>query len=326
MTWGAVALVSAGTSLVSGYMGAEAAKSAAGTQARAAESAAQSQLQATRESNQLVRDMYTSNLGLQRPGIRAGQTALAALTGGLGLNVDYGRPTAGPSMSSVAGSQPQYINSQGQTVDANGNVIQRVESGLPDTSQYGATPEELQAASGQYANKFTETFKPSDLTTDPSYQFRLREGLRALQARGAATGMLQTGQGLRDISDYAQESASQEYGNAYNRFMKNQEALYNRLSDIAGVGQRSTENATASGTRAAETVGATTIAGQRAASEYSTTAAAARAAGTVGSTQAYTNAANQGINNWMTLQYLKGRTPTVGEAQPAGVNPVSTIG
>lgn len=307
MTWGAVA-TGAGT-VLGGILGSSSAQSAAETQANAAREAAQAQLQATRESNQLQQQMYLSNLGLQRPGIQAGQTALAALTGGLGLNVNYNRATPiGPSGITPTTGQPTYINSQGQTVDSTGKVVTPMQT-MPDVSQYGATPQEQQQASQQFAGQFQKTFNPSDLTTDPSYKWRLEQGLKALQARGAATGMLQTGQGLRDITDYSQGLASTEYQSAYDRFMKNQEALYGRLAGIAGIGQGAVSGAGQLGQSVATNVGQATIGGARAASDYLTSGAAARAAGTVGSTQALTGGLNQAGQNWITLQYLNKLNP-----------------
>jgi hypothetical protein len=47
------------------------------------------------------------------------------------------------------------------------------------------------------------------------------------------------------------QSASQEYGSAYDRFMRNQEALYSRLSGLAGIGQQATGAATGAGASAA---------------------------------------------------------------------------
>jgi hypothetical protein len=51
------------------------------------------------------------------------------------------------------------------------------------------------------------------LFADPSYQFRLGEGERALQQSAAARGVLRTGGTLKDILGYGQNFASQEYGN-----------------------------------------------------------------------------------------------------------------
>jgi hypothetical protein len=289
-----LALAAFGGGALSSILGSRSANRAADIQAQSAREAAQAQLQAGRESNQLVREMYERNLGLQAPGIRTGQMALSALSSGLGL---------GPSQA-----QQQQAGMGGAPI--------------------GATQEELAASGSPYAGRFTETFKPSDLNLDPSYQFRLNEGLKALQARGAATGMLQTGQGLRDITDYSQQAASQEYGSAYDRFMRNQEALYSRLSGLAGIGQQATGAATGAGAQAAQNIGQTTIGAQRAASDFSTSGAAARAGGIVGGTQALTGGLQGGVQDWMTLQYLN-RMPgvsSVGAPQQMGVPPVSSIG
>jgi hypothetical protein len=58
---------------------------------------------------------------------------------------------------------------------------------------------------------------PSDVTLDPSYQFRVNEGQRALEHSAAARGTLRTSGTLQDIVDYGQEAASQEYGNIFKR-------------------------------------------------------------------------------------------------------------
>lgn len=311
--------LSGGVNALTGIAGSRSARRAGEMQAQAAREAAQAQLTAGRESNELVRQMYMQNLQLQQPALQTGQMALSALGGAMGLRPQYQQqPAVAPQMG---GGAPTYTNAQGQTVDAQGNVVQQMPS--LGGGQYGATPEELQQAGGQFAGQLTQTFKPSDLTQDPSYQFRLNEGMRAIQARGAATGMLQTGQGLRDISDYGQQSASQEYGSAYDRFMRNQEALYSRLSGLAGIGTQAAGAAGQAGMQAGQTMGATTVGAARAGSEYLTSGAAAQAAGRVGSTQALAGAGQSGMQDWMTLQYLN-RMPqtgqsTVGAPQPMGM-------
>jgi len=55
------------------------------------------------------------------------------------------------------------------------------------------------------------------MLVDPSYQFRLSEGQRALDASAAARGTLRTGGHLQDTLGYGQQFASQEYGNIYDR-------------------------------------------------------------------------------------------------------------
>jgi hypothetical protein len=52
---------------------------------------------------------------------------------------------------------------------------------------------------------------------DPSMQFRIDRGTNALQSSAAARGGLLSGATLKGVNDYAQNVASQEYGNAFNR-------------------------------------------------------------------------------------------------------------
>lgn len=55
-------------------------------------------------------------------------------------------------------------------------------------------------------------------TSDPGYQFRLKEGERALANSKAAQGVSRTGGTLKDFLSYGQNAASQEYGNVYDRY------------------------------------------------------------------------------------------------------------
>lgn len=56
-----------------------------------------------------------------------------------------------------------------------------------------------------------------DVFNDPSYQFRLNEGLKALERSAAARGTLRTGNTLEDLMRYGQDYASTEYGKAVDR-------------------------------------------------------------------------------------------------------------
>jgi len=73
-----------------------------------------------------------------------------------------------------------------------------------------------------------------DVTQDPGYQFRLEEGLGAIERSAAARGMQLSGATLKDIGQYSQGLASQEYGAAYSRAenLRNQ-----RLNMLMGLGQ-----------------------------------------------------------------------------------------
>ena len=85
----------------------------------------------------------------------------------------------------------------------------------------------------------------ADLEFDPGYQFRLSEGQRALERSAAARGGLQGGGTLRALTRYSQGEASQEYANAFDRFMRQQEGRRSTLAGLAGYGAQA--GATAAG-------------------------------------------------------------------------------
>ena len=72
---------------------------------------------------------------------------------------------------------------------------------------------------------------PGDITTDPSYLFRLEEGRKALERSASARGVLRTSGTLKDILDYGQGAASQEYENIFNRGLQTWGAQYQGQKD-----------------------------------------------------------------------------------------------
>jgi hypothetical protein len=58
---------------------------------------------------------------------------------------------------------------------------------------------------------------PNGIFSDPSYQFRMDQGRKALEQSAAGKGVLRTGGTLKDILAYGQNMASQEYGNIFDR-------------------------------------------------------------------------------------------------------------
>ena len=129
---------------------------------------------------------------------------------------------------------------------------------------------------------------------DPSYQFRLGEGLKALDRQAAARGGLISGGALKAAQRYGQDFASQEFGNAYNR-----------LAGLAGVGQ----TATGAQSNAAGQFGTN-------AGNLMTSAGAARASGYVGGANALTGGLNQYLNYTQNQNLLNrfGNQPSTGVA------------
>lgn len=133
--------------------------------------------------------------------------------------------------------------------------------------------------------RFNRSFSMSDFTQDPGYQFRLQEGQKALERAGAAKGMTLSGAQSKALQSYGQGMASQEYGNAYNRWNQDQSTQFNRLASMAGLGQTANAANQASGTNAANNIGQNQLATGN-----------ANAAGWIGGTNAVTNGVNQYLN------------------------------
>jgi len=130
--------------------------------------------------------------------------------------------------------------------------------------------------------------------TDPGTQFRFDQANKALERSAAAKGNLMSGGTLKALAGYNQDMASQEYGNAYNRWKSNQDTTYNRLAGLAGLGQTSTQ--------------ATGQAGQNyanAAGQYGIGGAQAIASGNIAGANAIASGFNNGVNNWMQYQQLQ---------------------
>jgi hypothetical protein len=80
-------------------------------------------------------------------------------------------------------------------------------------------------------------FGTANFQQDPSYQWRFGQGQQAVMANAAARGGIQSGQTLKDLTSFGQGLASTEYQNAFNRYQTQQNAVYNRLANLAGSGQ-----------------------------------------------------------------------------------------
>lgn len=72
---------------------------------------------------------------------------------------------------------------------------------------------------------------------DPSYNFRLQQGNLATTNLANQSGGLVGGNALQGLTNYGQNLASTEYGNAFNRFQTQRTGIYNTLAGIAGIGQ-----------------------------------------------------------------------------------------
>ncbi len=147
---------------------------------------------------------------------------------------------------------------------------------------------------GEMQPQFTHSFDANDLKTNlaPNYDFQLQQGLGAVKNAGNMQTGLLSGNTLKGINDYAQNFAGNAYQNAFNNYSANQTNIFNRLSNIAGLGQTANANTGSQSVQAAGNIGNAQMAG-----------GAAQAAGTVGSANALTGGANNALG-WYTLGNL----------------------
>jgi len=117
------------------------------------------------------------------------------------------------------------------------------------------------AAGGEFGSAMPFDFQ-YDPNADPGTAFRMAEGVKALDRSAAARGGLLSGATLKGVQGYGQNLGSQEYNNAFNRYVTGFNAntgernqLYNRLAGVAGTGQTATNQIGAQGANMASNVG-----------------------------------------------------------------------
>lgn len=106
----------------------------------------------------------------------------------------------------------------------------------------GAT-NQLAALFGQ-GGAYTQQPTMAELQMDPGYAFRFQQGEQAMRNAARSGGLAGSGGALKAATRYGQEAGSQEYTNAYNRFMANRAAATQGLQNLAGTGAGAAGTAT----------------------------------------------------------------------------------
>jgi hypothetical protein len=144
----------------------------------------------------------------------------------------------------------------------------------------------------------------SDFEKDPGYQFRMDEGIKAIDRSAAARGGLNSGRTLKALSRFGQDTASGEYQNAYNRFNNDRNSKYNKLAGMAGVGQTANSQLAQAGSQMAGGLRNNANAFANNTMGAANASAAARMAGANANSQMIGNIANAGMNTWMNYQMM----------------------
>lgn len=187
--------------------------------------------------------------------------AAGMMAGGLGLG-------ALGSMFGSSGAKKQLALMR-EALDYQKGIDKRnfdYQKGIDDRS-YGDLGQYRQFGGDQLnqLGSFMQDKNPSNYL-DPGYGFRLKSGSDAIMGNAAANGLLQSGDTLRALTQYGQDMGSQEYGNAFNRWLG--EGQFRQ--GLAGMGQ----NAAVQGGQLANQGAATiTQGGNQAAANISNTSA-----------------------------------------------------
>lgn len=204
--------ISAGTNILGGIFRGNAAKDAATIQVNAANAAGTELKDTAAQVN---------------PGILASAAAAAGST-----NETAAR---GAEEVSLQGKQARD-NAQAAALTANAGLdpYTKAGEGATNTLSAGLAP----------GGDFNKTPTLSDLQIDPGYKFRLDQGTEALTRSAAAHGGVGGGGFAKDLNNYVQGSASQEYQNAFNRF---ETSTQNRFSNLDAVSREGQTAATTAG-------------------------------------------------------------------------------
>ncbi len=145
------------------------------------------------------------------------------------------------------------------------------------------------------------SFDTEDFFNDPSYDFRMQEGVNALDRSAASRGRVLSGAQDKAVTRYGSNLASTEYGNAYNRAMNEYNTKLAKEQSMAGVGQSATNLVSQAGMNTAAQTGQNTMAGVSSANALNMAGAQATAQGYGG----VASSLNQGMGNYLLSQQTK---------------------
>lgn len=219
----------------------------------------------------------------------------SAVVGGVAAN------SAAKSGSKAAGkASDTQLQAQRESNEMQWDMYEQNRKDLEPWRKAGITALGQLGTGLRTGGEFNRNFGLSDFEADPGYAFRQSEGQKAIDNSAAARGSTLSGATLKALSRFGQDTASAEYGNAYNRWNNDVSNRFNRISGVAGTGQQATQQIGQYGQTTANTVaqGNTNTANNVAGNTIG--AGNARASGYVG----IANAANAGVGNYLTLASL----------------------
>jgi len=93
--------------------------------------------------------------------------------------------------------------------------------------------------------ELTRRFSMADYEEDPGLAFRREQGEQAINRNALARGRFNSGSALKELQRYNSGLASQEFGNAFERWRAQSADIAGRLGGASGIGQRAVESGNA---------------------------------------------------------------------------------
>lgn len=294
--------LSIGSSVVGGFLGDDAASSAADASAQ--------NTRATLAAQQAQAAQNRADLSPYRLSGNAANSKLSYL---LGLN----NPDAYASAGIDRGKYQTGTSNQKVTLENfDPQAYLAANSDVARSSLYGSNPYQHFIDYGQYENRqealptyddaamnaalnndpnygsLLRNFSANDLANDPVYnsglQFGLDQGVQGINRMAAAGGSLNSGSTLKALTKYANDYGSTKAQQAYNNFNTNKQNTYSMLSGTAQNGQNAAAQTASNGLNSNNAMTATML------NNSNNQANAAIANGTN-----WANSINSGVNNYL---------------------------
>lgn len=210
---------------------------------------------------------------------------MSAVAVAIGVSALVGAAASSSAANSAANAETNAANQANSTLQSQYNQTRQ------DNMPWLQSGQNALNQLNQQMPNLTRSFSLADFQQDPGYQFNLQQGQQAIERSAAARGLLDSTGTLKNLDSYTQGLASNEYQNAYNRYNQNQSNTFNRLAQMAGVGQQAAAQNQQAGAATAQGV-----------ANNLTGAGNATAAANIAQGNNITSLLNNGANTWAGYQ------------------------
>ena len=195
--------------------------------------------------------------------------------------------------NTITGQEAPYLQS-GYGALGQLNYLQGI--GTPGTAGGGGVaPTASSSPAGGYGSlnqPFTAAYMQQ---YSPAYQFQLQQGQQGVLNEDATSQGALSGAALKDLTSFNQNYANTAFNNAFGQYQTQQQNTYNRLANVAQLGQAAAGQEATSGT---------SLANQQA--QSASNIGIAQAGGTVGATSSIGGGITSGINGALLGSLLYG--------------------